>query len=398
MKTADVIVIGAGVIGCNAAYQLAKRGMKVLLLDRAGAPGGTSGTTAGHVTVQQRAAGAFRDLTMTSFALMKELAKELDTDFEYIQTGGLIVAENETERELLKQFVAIQSAHLPMSFLEAQELRAAEPFLSETLVGASFCPLDGYLNPMLLCRALCRGIIRQGGTVRLKTVVTGIVCDQGVAVGVATSEGQLSSQDVVLAAGVWTPDLAATVGFDLPIIARKGQLLVTEPVGRMLNSLVHHAVTIPFAAIGIPTPEDFSNPMAHRRHLRYVKQARSGIFAGRVYIGSTSEFCGFDRAATPEALSTLAHYATEIVPALARVRLLRAWAGLRPRSKDGKFKVGRVPGVPHLYVATGHDSAGVLYSAVTGMYLAQTIAGEQPLADLSMFAPVAGTQSDVRKN
>jgi glycine oxidase len=101
---------------------------------------------------------------------------------------------------------------------------------------------------------------------------------------------------------------------------------------------------------------------------------------------------------TPEALGTVADYATEIVPSLARVRLLRAWAGLRPRSKDGKFKIGRVPRMSHLYVATGHDSVGVLYSAVTGMYLAQTIAGEQLLADMSMFAPVAERPTDVRKN
>lgn len=390
MKSPEVIVIGAGVVGCHTAYQLAKRGMKVLLLDRAGAPGGTSAATAAHITLQTRAPGVFRDLAMVSFGLLKELAQELDADFEHFQSGGMVVAENETERDLVKKFVAIQAAHLPVSFLDVEELRTAEPFLSRKLVGASYCPLDGYLNPMLLCRALCRGIARYGGSVRLKTPVTGLLRNHDEALGVTTPDGQLSAQDVVLAAGVWSPEIAATVGIEMPIIPRKGQLLVTEPVARLVNSVISHAVAVPFADFGIPAPEELSDVTSHKRYLRYLKQVRSGSFAGRFYIGSTSEFRGFDRSSTPEALTALTNYPAEIVPALAHVRLLRAWAGLRPRSKDGKFKIGRVPGTSHLYVATGHDSIGIIYSAVTGMYLAQTITSEQPTVDMSMFALTPG--------
>lgn len=349
MKSPDVIVIGAGVVGCHIAY-LARQAR-----DKSPAPR-PGRRPWWHISSDSRS--------------------------HHVTDAGPGLLPGPCYGQLRPP--------VPVSFLDVEELRTAEPFLSHKLVGASYCALDEYRNPMLLCRALCRGIARCGELVRLKTPVTGLLRNHDEALGVTTPDGQLSAQDVVLAAGVWSPELAATVGIETPIIPRKGQLLVTEPGARLVDSVISHAVAVPFADFGIPAPEEFSNVTSHKRYLRYLKQVRSGTFAGRFYIGSTSEFRGFDRSSTPEALTALTSYPAEIVPALALVRLLRAWAGLRPRSKDGKFKIGRVPGIPHLYVATGHDSIGIICSAVTGMYLAQTITGGEPTVDMSMFAPGPG--------
>ncbi len=126
---------------------------------------------------------------------------------------------------------------------------------------------------------------------------------------------------------------------------------------------------------------------------RYLKQARSGGFRGRFYVGSTSEFVGFDRANTWEGIAQLCRYAVRTVPALARARLVRAWAGLRPRSADGRFLIGEAPGVAGLYLATGHDSVGVLHAPMTGRLLAEWIqTGRRPPL-LAPFDPARLTRA-----
>jgi len=118
-----------------------------------------------------------------------------------------------------------------------------------------------------------------------------------------------------------------------------------------------------------------------------LKQTRSGGFQGRFYVGSTSEFVGFDRTSTRDGVTELCRYALETVPALARARLVRAWAGLRPRSRDGAFIIGPAPGLDGFWLATGHDSIGVLYSTMTGKLLAAFIVSGQRPELLAPFDP-----------
>lgn len=372
----DAIVVGGGVIGTAVTYWLARLGLRVCLLERGAIAGGTTSASAGHTSVQGRVPGPSLDLALANIELLATLREELETDFEYVQSGGLIVAEDETEYALLQQFAKRQAAHLPIEFWEAEEVRKAEPHLTPAIHGATYCPLDGYVNPMALARALARGAQAHGATVRTHTEVIGLEVRQGRAAGVWTARESLAACAVVNAAGVWSPEVGRLAGIEVPIVPRKGQLIVTEALPPLLGRVISHAGHIPFAEHGIPTPPGFEGEL---RKKRYMKQVREGGFRGRVYVGSTSEFVGFDRATTPGGITELCRYAVATVPALRGARLVRTWAGLRPRSSDGRFLVGEPPALPGFFLATGHDSIGVLYSTMTGRLLAEWIhAGRRP--------------------
>jgi sarcosine oxidase subunit beta len=356
-------------------------------VDRGGISGGTSSASAGQITIQLRPPGFPLDLALANLKILTDLRAELDADFEFSQSGGTVIAEGEDEARLLKQFVEIQSKNLPIEFLDTAALRKAEPFLSHHVVAGTYCPLDGFVNPMLLGRALCRALRRLGGDVRLRTPVVGLVRDETTVHGVQTPAGRIAGGAVVNAAGVWSPDIGSMAGVRIPVVPRRGQLVVSEPAPLMLRAVISHASYVPFRDFGLPLTEEEAQQIQQRRYLRYMKQVRHGGFAGRFYIGSTSEFVGFDRATTAAGVADLARYARQIVPLLARVCLMRTWAGLRPRSRDTRFIIGPTAGLRSFFIGTGLDSIGVLNSGVTGLYLAQLITGETPVMDLSVFSP-----------
>jgi sarcosine oxidase subunit beta len=373
----DVVVVGAGVIGSAVSYFLAGHRLRVCLLDRGAVAGGTSSASAGHTSVQGRVPGPALELALANLRLLGELRRDLETDFEYVQAGGLVLAEDEVEYRLLREFAARQSAHVPVEFWEAADVGRAEPHLNpRRILGATYCPLDGYANPMALTLALARGAARRGALIRPHTEVIALETAGPRITGVRTPSETLRAPLVVSAAGVWSAELGRRAGVDIGVVPRKGQLVVSEPLPPLVRAVISHAGHVPFREHGIDAPPEVEGEMQKKR---YLKQARSGGFRGRFYIGSTSEFVGFDRGNTWDGVSQLSRYAVDTVPALARARLLRAWAGLRPRSRDGKFIIGPAPGPEGLWLATGHDSIGVLYSTMTGKLLAEWISsGQQP--------------------
>ena len=378
----DVVVVGAGVIGSAVSYFLAGGGLRVCLLDRGAVAGGTSSASAGHASVQGRVPGPPLELALANIRLLEELSRELKTDFEYVRSGGLILAEDETEYRLLKEFATRQSAHVPVEFWEAADVARAEPQLNpRRILGATYCSLDGYANPMALTLALARAAAERGVQVRPHTEVIGVETSGGRVAGVRTVEQVFRSPIVVNAAGVWSPAIGRLAGVEIGVEPRKGQLLVSEPLPPLVRAVISHAGHIPFKEHGLQTPHDFEGELQKKR---YLKQTRSGGFQGRFYVGSTSEFVGFDRGSTWEGVSQLCRYAVDTVPALARARLVRGWAGLRPRSRDGRFIIGPAPGLEGFWLATGHDSIGILYSTMTGKLLASFIlSGRRP----DMLAP-----------
>lgn len=381
----DVVVVGAGVIGAAVSYFLAGERFRVCLLDRGAVAGGTSSASAGHTSVQGRVPGPPLDFALASIRLLEELRRELATDFEYVQAGGLILAEDEIEYRLLREFAARQSAHVPVEFWEAADVRRAEPHLNpERILGATYCPLDGYTNPMALTLALARGAAGRGVVVRPHTEVTAVETAGGRVTGVRTPSETLPAPLVVSAAGVWSAELGRRAGVDIGVLPRKGQLVVSEPLPPLVRTIISHAGHVPFREHGIAAPPEVEGEMQRKR---YLKQTRSGGFRGRFYVGSTSEFVGFDRGNTWDGVSQLCRYAVDTVPALARARLVRAWAGLRPRSRDGKFIIGPAPGLEGLWLATGHDSVGVLHSTMTGKLLAEWISSGRRPELLAPFDP-----------
>jgi len=380
----DAIVVGAGVIGSAVAYFLQEEGLSVCLIDRGAVAAGTTSASAGHTSVQGRVPGPALDLALANVRLLGELKRALPDDFEYVQSGGLILAEDETEYRLLRQFAAKQAAHAPVEFWEAEDVRRAEPHLNPArILGATYCALDGYANPMRLAIALAHAARVRGAQVLTHTEVIGILTNGGRAAGVRTRTGTHRAPVVVNAAGIWSAELGRLAGVTVPVVPRKGELVVSEPLPRLLRCVISHAGHIPFADHGLEAPPEVEGELQKKR---YLKQTGAGGFQGRFYVGSTSEFRGFDRSSTWEGVSQLCHYAIDTVPALARARLVRGWAGLCGATPDRRPLVGFHRELSNLFVACGDNGFGFMRAPALGECAAAMIQGTPPPVNLrSLF-------------
>src|SRR5438874_1938908 len=237
---ADVVIVGAGIIGSSCAYFLARAGLRVCVVERAGVAGGTSGSGEGNILVSDKDPGPELELAKAGYALWKELAEEMPHNFEFEEKGGVVVAETESHLQALRRRVtALQAESVNASMLDDAGMREAEPYLAHDLAGAAWFPEDCQVQPMLACAALMNEAVRAGATLLDHTEVVAIERDgTGAVCEVSTSVGNISTPKVVNAAGPWSRQVAAMAGYDLPVQPRKGHIVVTEP----LPKLVHHKV------------------------------------------------------------------------------------------------------------------------------------------------------------
>jgi len=338
----QVAVVGAGTVGTSIAYSLARRGVDTILLDRGTICGETSAATFGIIWVQTKTPAPYTRLSLLSSDLYPEVVRALDDDVEYARPGGLRLATSEQEMEEAVRLAERQRLvpGLTIETLDGDGVRRLEPAVGPQVVGGIYCHQDGHINPILYVHALARAAMRSGARVMPFTPVSGITRDaQGAVTGAVTSAGAIRAKAVVNAAGVFAPVVAAMVGMRLPIIPCRGQVVITEPL-----------------------------PPTLTRPLSIIRQSpKSGIFL----CGETGDLVGLDRSTTPGAIHSVARRAVRLVPALARVQVLRIFAGLRPWPPDGVPFLGAVPSVPGFYVAVGHS--GITLAPAYGKVLSDLI-------------------------
>ena len=365
-KSTDVIVIGGGVIGTSVAYYAAKAGKRVVLLDRGDIAAGTSGACDGFIILQSKNPGPHLNLAMQSAALYRTLAAELDYDIEYMPCGGMIVAESEKQAQLLQGLIAKQKqAGLQVELLPIKEARQSEPLLAADLWGAAYCADDAQVNPIRLAQGFAQAARRLGAQIRSGVEVRELLVENGRVCGVKTDQGELRADYVVNATGVWAPALLSPLGINLPIKPRRGQILVTEPLTPMLN----HVLLCACYLIAKYHPEELDP--TDRQHRLGVGLAVEQTAHGSLLIGSTREFAGFDRKTTLAGIEAVAQHARRILPALAKVNIIRTFAGLRPHTPDGLPILGPVDGLPGLIMAAGHEGDGIALAPITGQKVAE---------------------------
>jgi glycine/D-amino acid oxidase-like deaminating enzyme len=364
---AEVVVIGGGVIGTSIAYQLAKRGVEVALVERAGLAAGTSSGCDMAVQMQTKTPGAKLAFALESLALYRTLEEELGRDLEFANVGGMIVAETPAEVEYLRKKIASLEAHgLEIYFLDRDQVLEREPALGAHVCGASYCPLDSIVNSLSLTAAWADAAARLGARVYTHTPVTGVELEAERVRRVVTAAGHIEAAAAVDACGVWAPEIARMVGLDLPIVPRRGQLFVTEPAPPLVGTRVLAAQYLMSKSMpsGGDTKRMLSGVTFH--------QTRRGNFI----LGSTREFVGFDRGVTYEGLRRNMPGLIRLLPALKHLHVIRAFAGLRPASPDGLPIIERSSDIPNFYVAAGHEGDGIALSAITGVRMAELITGE----------------------
>ncbi|MFI6736246.1 NAD(P)/FAD-dependent oxidoreductase [Nonomuraea sp. NPDC050451] len=370
----DVIVVGAGVVGAACAYYAARAGLDVTVVDRGPVAGGTTGSGEGNVLVSDKEPGPELELALLSNRLWRSLA-DLG-GFEFEPKGGLVVAETGEVQRQLAELAAKQDVE--HTLVPAESLRDYEPHLAEGLAGGVYYPDDAQVQPMLAAARLLRhGVESFGhGTLRLRlgAAVTGFIRKGDRIAGVRTSQGDVLGDAVINAAGTWGGEVAALAGVDLPILPRRGFILVTEPLPR---PLIRHKVYTAAYVTNVASDSEGLETSA----------VVEGTPAGTVLIGASRERVGFDRTMSVPVLARLAEQAVALFPALREVRAIRSYCGFRPYCPDHLPVIGADPRVPGLYHACGHEGAGIGLAPATGHLLAQVLTGSPTDLDLRPFRP-----------
>ncbi|WP_084517625.1 NAD(P)/FAD-dependent oxidoreductase [Microtetraspora niveoalba] len=388
----DVVVIGAGMVGAACAYYAAREGLSVTVVDRAAVAGGTTGSGEGNVLVSDKEPGPELDLAVLSCRLWTELASEAREagGFEHEPKGGLVVAESDEVLRALTQLAGRQGkSGVVTRQVATAELAGYEPHLAPGFAGGVFYPQDAQVQPMLAAARLIRRWPRVA--LRTGTEVTGLLMERGRVTGVRTRDGDIPAGAVVNAGGVWGDRIAAFAGVELPIMPRRGFILVTEPLAPAYGAspagppapLVRHKVYTAAYVTNVASDSEGLETSA------VVEATR----AGTVLIGASRERVGFDRTVSLPVLARLARQAVDLFPALADVRAIRAYCGFRPYCPDHLPVIGADPRVPGLYHACGHEGAGIGLAPVTGLLTARLLTGAEPEIDPAPFRPdrFAGT-------
>jgi glycine/D-amino acid oxidase-like deaminating enzyme len=371
----DVLVIGAGMVGAACAYYCAAAGLRVGVVERGAVAGGTTSAGEGNILVSDKEPGAELDLALLSLRLWAELGERLGGDrFELHAKGGVVVARTADAAAGLDTLVGRQrAAGLEVTRVGAGGLAELEPRLTRDVAGGAYYPQDMQVQPMLAAVELLRQARAHGATVHTGTEVVGLQRDKGGAItGVRTSAGDLATGWVVNAAGTWGGEIAKLAHAPVPVLPRRGFVLVTEPLP---SSVIRHKVY---------TADYVANVASDDAGLE-TSVVVEGTRAGTVLIGASRERVGFDRTMSLPILRALAVQAVGLFPFLADVTLLRSYLGFRPYCPDHLPVIGPDPRVPGLVHACGHEGAGIGLSAATGHLIAQALTGATPDLDLAPF-------------
>ena len=389
-RTADAVVVGAGIVGACCADALSAAGLRVAIVERHGLAGGTTAAGEGNILVSDKELGPELELALLSNRLWTELGEELDAaaaapgataddraaaDIELEAKGGLMVAMTDAgHRAITDLAVQQRAAGVVAEPVDAAAAAELEPHLTPDLVGALHYPQDQQGQPVKASAAVLRRARGRGASLHPDTPVTGLTRGQsGRITGVLTRRGEISTEVVVNAAGVWSRQLAAMAGVDLPIAPRRGQILVTEPLPQLVNRKVYDADYVGTVGASDPTAAGISSVV-------------EGTRAGTILIGSSRELVGLDRRSNLPLLASMAARAIELFPVLADVHLLRTYLGFRPYSPDHLPVIGEDGEVAGLFHATGHEGAGIGLAPATGVLLASLVTGATPPLDPTPFA------------
>jgi glycine/D-amino acid oxidase-like deaminating enzyme len=364
LPATDVVVIGAGAIGTGAAYELAKAGLRVTVVDRRGVGQEASGANVGLVTVfsahslDEPDPGPSYALTMQSADAYLTLGEETGIDIEYERCGGIMFAQTEDRLALIRTaFEGYRRHGVPVEWHDAAGLQACEPaFRADGILGGVFCPLNGQLNPLMLCRALAEGARQHKTAFLLGTNVESIEVGGGRISSVRTGAGDIPCEYVVNAAGAWAAEVGRMVGLPIPVSPGRGQILITEPVPRFIHRIV----------MGV-------SPSA--------RQTRRG----NVIIGSILEYAGYDKNVTLDTVNTFTRGVVDRYPGVRGLHVIRSWAGLRPMTPDHR-PIIEMMDEPHGFcLATGHSHRGICWGAGTAQAVADLVTGRLPRSPLEAF-------------
>jgi glycine/D-amino acid oxidase-like deaminating enzyme len=373
VKPCEVAVVGAGIVGAATAWELHARGVDVALVDRGEVSGATTGLGEGNVLCSDKEVGPELELTQAGLGVFDELEALIGEQARIRRKGALVVhRSDETWANELERVKRLRAAGVQGAMLDLEDVRAMEPELTGELAGASFFPADLQCAPRAIARALASGLPR----VHTGLEVHGVRLEHARVTGLRTNEGVLACDAAVIAAGPWSRVLAEAAGVALPLEPRKGQLVRLASATRDERFIRHKVVEAGY--LGSVASVDAG---------LQVTTVLETTWEGDVLVGSSRERRGFDLAVDDAVSDAMLEHAFALMPGLRALALDAAWAGLRPWLPDHLPAIGPSGAVAGLWLATGHEGAGVALGPVTGRLVAQLYAGEAPIVDPAPFSP-----------
>ena len=352
-ETADVAIVGAGIMGVSTAYHLARLGAgRVVVLERDSVCSGSTALASGGIR-HQYANRLGIELTTHAIVTYERFEEEFGVDPNFRQHGYLILVATEEALAVARRSVALQRAlGVDVELLDAEATRRLCPYLrTDDLLGATYSPRDGYADPYLCTTAIASRARDLGVVVLQQEEVRGFRRSGDRITGVATANGIVEASVVVIATGAWSGVVGTLADVDIPVVPRRR----------------HKFVTAPFPADEIPGATPFIIDPHGGISLR---REGDGVLLG---IGRPEEPASFstevDRSLEPHVVERAIHRA----PALAEARLMRGYAGLYEMTPDQTGIVSGVPGVDGLYVIAGFSGHGFMHGPIAGQLMAELI-------------------------
>jgi glycine oxidase len=359
---AEVVVVGAGLIGCSIAWRLAQRGRRVVLLDR-GEPAGEASSAAGGALIptaggvsQPLLALYLRSLAQYP-AFMDEVREATGIAVEYRAPGGLVLALDEArEAELRPHAERQRAAGVRVEWLSGDDVRRLEPAVTPDVRSGLFFVDHALVDNQRLGPVVAHAAARASAEIRAHEAVLALALDGGRVVGVETAQGRVAADRVVLAAGCWSSQLTPwRRGLTGP---SKGEMIALQATPRPLERLV----SIPGATI---------SPRGD----------------GRLMVGATRTDWEHSRDVTADAVGRMLERARRMLPSLGTARFASAWAGLRPLTPDKEPIIGPDDSADGLLWATGHLGMGILSAPATADLVADLVDGKPTAIPLDRFSP-----------
>ena len=371
MQTADVIIIGGGIVGSSIAYHLTEAGCRnVLIVEREAHQGkGSTGKSMGGVRAQFTTPVNIQ-MSLYSIPFYASFDERLDHPAGYRPQGYLFVATRPAHLQYLEKNQQLQKSLglKQVRMLSAAEIVAMVPQLrSDDILGGSFCPTDGFVDPYSAMTGFSKRAVENGATVWKSTEVIGILKNGNRVSGVATTRGEVHAPAVVNAAGAWAAQIANMAGVDLPVTPLRRMLIPSEP----FDGLSHE----------IPMVIDMTNGF----HFR--PESRGFLLAWN----DPEETPGFKFDFEPEFIEKVLTRAADRVPCFENLAVnpKRAWAGLYEMSPDHHGIIGEFEDLPGFYAANGFSGHGVMHAPATGKIVADLItSGNTKVVDnVSVLSP-----------
>lgn len=364
-KTADIVIIGGGVIGVSIAYNLAKLGAgKIVLVEKEYLTSGATGRCGAGIRMQW---GTETNclLSRDSVRMLERLTDilEVEGDIEFKQGGYLLLAYTDKMVEQFKANLVLQnSLNIPSQWVGPSEAKQIVPHLNiEGLQGATFCHKDGHCNPFKVTSLYAEAAKRLGVEIQTYTEVTGIEVEAGQIARVMTDRGTIATRVVINAAGGHAKLIGRMAGIELPIYPERHEILVTEPVEPMQDPMVMSFF-----------------------HNLYCQQTPHGSFI--MGIGHPDEPEGYNTKSSWQFLVEMASRVTKLLPPLASLNVVRQWAGLYDMCPDRQPILDGSAEVKGYYTAAGFSGHGFMIAPMTGLLVAEMVMGKSTSMPVHMFS------------